>query len=413
MPPGPPSDRPPAPPDSPPAKPPAVAPHASSVFPAGPRPGPRFLALRLAFYYLIFGLLWKAFSDSFVERLPLSVQGRAQTGKGFVFIFFTSVMLFFLVRHYLRSLQKTQQQHEGRLQSIADQYQRLFERNPSAMIIFDPGTRQILAANDVALLLYGYPREKLLAMKTLDLVVEEQRSRAAHNSAYQTDSVRATGPWQIRRGDGRLIFVEGLTHLIEFNGIPARIALVADITERLQAQRNLAQYRTQLEFRVTERTAELSQANRLLKDEIDRRRKSEQEAGAARSAAEAADEAKSTLLAQTSHEIRTPLTSLLGYADLLADDSLTAAERERCLTMVTQNAQHMLALVEDLLALSRVESGRASSPLRTIACAKSPARPSISCTPVRSGRISRSSCGFLTMCRKFFTPTASASARFC
>ena len=80
--------------------------------------------------------------------------------------------------------------------------------------------------------------------------------------------VRTVGPFQVRRRDGRIIFVEGVTHQVEFDGKHVRIAQVTDISERLQTERSLAQYRTQLEQRVTERTAELSQANRQLREEV-------------------------------------------------------------------------------------------------------------------------------------------------
>jgi len=324
-----------------------------------PRPGALFMALRLAIYYLVFGLVWIALTDWAVSVLPREAAGRLQTLKGFLFVGITSVFLLYVVLHYLRSLESKEHAMRERLEHDAAEYHRLFQRNPSAMLIFDPQTRQIFAANDVALILYGFPREKLLSMKTLDLVIEEERNRVVSTTVYQNDAVQSTGPWQIRRGDGRIIFVEALSHTVEFNGKPARIALINDVTERLENQRTLAQYRTQLEYRVTERTSELSQANRQLEEEIERRRTSQQQLMSARAAAEAANEAKSTLLAQTSHEIRTPLTSLLGYADLLSDESLTPDERERYLGLVTQNAQHMLALVDDLMDFSRAQTGHA------------------------------------------------------
>src|SRR5262249_47638945 len=139
---------------------------------------------------------------------------------------FTASLLFFVIRHFIVALQQTQTQMRSRVEGVAEQYRRLFHSNPSAMIIFDPVTRQILAANDVSLRLYGYAREELLAMRTLDLVVEEERPRLLATVAYEPGVVQLVGPFQVRRRDGRIIFVEAVTHQVDFDGKPARIALV-------------------------------------------------------------------------------------------------------------------------------------------------------------------------------------------
>ena len=73
-----------------------------------------------------------------------------------------------------------------------------------------------------------------------------------------------------------------------------------------------------------------------------------------------ANQAKSSFLANMSHEIRTPLTSIIGYADLLAtgqQDEKFGNPQEIAQT-VRRNGRHLLALVNDILDLSRIESGR-------------------------------------------------------
>jgi two-component system phosphate regulon sensor histidine kinase PhoR len=71
------------------------------------------------------------------------------------------------------------------------------------------------------------------------------------------------------------------------------------------------------------------------------------------------DRVRSDLIATVSHELRTPLTSILGNVELLVDGSAgeLAAAQIRLLGAVDRNARRLLALIEDLLMLSRIESG--------------------------------------------------------
>jgi PAS domain S-box-containing protein len=73
--------------------------------------------------------------------------------------------------------------------------------------------------------------------------------------------------------------------------------------------------------------------------------------------AQAATMAKSRFLAHMSHEIRTPLTAILGYAQLLQGDSeLTTRQKDR-VAIINRSGEHLLALLSDILELSKVESG--------------------------------------------------------
>jgi signal transduction histidine kinase/CheY-like chemotaxis protein len=76
-----------------------------------------------------------------------------------------------------------------------------------------------------------------------------------------------------------------------------------------------------------------------------------------RERAEAASVAKTNFLANISHEIRTPMTAILGFAELLRDGAASAEDRADWLDTIRRNGDHLLAIVNDLLDLTRVETG--------------------------------------------------------
>ncbi len=77
----------------------------------------------------------------------------------------------------------------------------------------------------------------------------------------------------------------------------------------------------------------------------------------ARELAERGNAAKSNFLANMSHEIRTPLTAILGFADLLGDEDTTDDSRRAFAAAIRRNGDHLLALVNEILDLSKVEAG--------------------------------------------------------
>lgn len=78
----------------------------------------------------------------------------------------------------------------------------------------------------------------------------------------------------------------------------------------------------------------------------------------ARRSADRKNDAKSSFLANVSHEIRSPMTAILGSADLILDDTTTREERREFATTIRRNGDHLLAVLNDILDISKIEAGQ-------------------------------------------------------
>ncbi|MBI5610146.1 MAG: response regulator [Deltaproteobacteria bacterium] len=168
--------------------------------------------------------------------------------------------------------------------------------------------------------------------------------RRAAIEAIQAN-LREPGPprhqpeFRVQRADGTWMWVlsRGGTVDRDEHGRPLRVCGTAtDITERKQLLLDLQNYRDNLEALVASRTRELAEAQKR---------------------AEAASMAKSAFLANMSHEIRTPMNAIIGLTHLLHQSSPTPGQRTR-LRKIERAAQHLLAIINDILDLSKVEAGK-------------------------------------------------------
>ncbi len=110
---------------------------------------------------------------------------------------------------------------------------------------------------------------------------------------------------------------------------------------------------------------ESNRQTHLLMQEIDSHRQTDQAlqsarlvAEQARRAADQANQAKSRYISAISHELRTPLNSILGYAQLMGEDTSIPAHRKQAVSVIKRGGEHLLSLIEGTLDIAHIESGR-------------------------------------------------------
>jgi len=237
-------------------------------------------------------------------------------------------------RHY-RTLFET----EAARRAEQQRFQVVFHASPLAASIARAIDGRFIDVNEAFVRDFGWPREALIGRTSLEIGLWPDTDVRRHF----VEELRATGrvlSFETRWHDcnGHIHHMEISAALISIAGSTHIISFATDITERRRSQAELAEYRRRLESMVEERTSQLAVA----KDQ-----------------AEKANRAKSAFLANMSHEIRTPLNAVIGLAHLVRRDIDDAHQQGR-LDRVVDAARHLLAVINDILDLSKIEAERLS-----------------------------------------------------
>jgi signal transduction histidine kinase len=164
-------------------------------------------------------------------------------------------------------------------------------------------------------------------------------------------------PWWTTARALQVIGVVGMTALIGFGW-------VFFLRRKVQQQTAIIRQKLEAEVSLKKAAEEGSRAQ----SELTELKRVEGELVAARDAAEEANRAKSTFLATMSHELRTPLNAIIGYSQMLQDDYV-GPEQENALsdlTKIERSGQALLAIINDVLDLSKIEAGRMDVKLENV-----------------------------------------------
>ena len=224
---------------------------------------------------------------------------------------------------------------EEALRSSEERFRELFENANDVIFLHDlKGT--VLAINRAAEYLTGYARNEVIGHSFDDLVAPEARNQLQDSiSAHLGGSATQHYELPILSKFGTRRYLEVSTRIIYRRGQPVGIQGIGrDVTERKLAQQRLLEQAQQLQVK----NEELSTALALARE---------------------ATQLKEQFLANTSHELRTPMNGIMGMVNLLRSTQLTDDQREYA-DAISQCANDLLTIINDLLDLSQIEAGRFS-----------------------------------------------------
>nr|WP_290512559.1 PAS domain S-box protein [Aeromicrobium sp.] len=186
---------------------------------------------------------------------------------------------------------------------------------------------KITDVNEASVKVTGFPREKLIGADFSDYFTDPDQARLGYQQAFSEGSV-TDYPLTIRHKDGRLteVLYNASVYKDSRGAVLGVFAAARDVTERQEAE-------TELEL--------------------------------ARLEADRANHAKSDFLSRMSHELRTPLNAVLGFGQLLELDELNTAQRDS-VEHITKAGRHLLGLINEVLDISRVESGELRLSLESV-----------------------------------------------
>ncbi|MDQ3031651.1 MAG: ATP-binding protein [Myxococcota bacterium] len=228
------------------------------------------------------------------------------------------------------------EQYATDLREREEAHRRILETASEGIWTLD-GRGTIEFANASMAEMLGVPLRELLRRNAREFLHDEDRGEGLRRFSAILAGERGSFELRLRRSDGLPLWAHVSTAPIpDAHGVPSgALGMFTDITARMRAETEL---------------------QRLLDSEKK-----------ARADAEAANRAKDDFLATVSHELRTPLNAMLGWLTMMRSGVLDPAKSARALEVIERNARSQAKLIEDLLEISRMISGKLRLELKRVA----------------------------------------------
>ncbi|WP_321505445.1 ATP-binding protein [uncultured Methanoregula sp.] len=235
-----------------------------------------------------------------------------------------------------------------KLAASEEKYRTIFENIQDVFYRSDSGGKLILISPSGASMLGYRSPDELIGFSIADRIYANPGDRVAFLEAMKEKGFVQNYEVSLIRKDGSVVTASTNSHYYYHadGNIAGVEGILRDITKLKQAELRLLEAHRDLEKKVLERTRELSDANlRLL--ELDR--------------------LKSLFIASMSHELRTPLNSIIGFTGIMAKGMAGEinAEQKKQLGMVQDSARHLLALINDVIDISKIEAGKIEADVST------------------------------------------------
>jgi PAS domain S-box-containing protein len=238
-----------------------------------------------------------------------------------LFILIISYYIYSIVkiRNVLRE-EAIRKKAEKTLQESEEKFRRIFEDHAAVKLLIDPVSGNITDANMSAAAYYGWSREEL-KQKNLDEINTMPPEEIKMNIDKVLSEKRTQFEFRHKLKDGSVRDVEVFTSRIKIGNKDLLHSIIHDITERKLVEKELINAKEQ---------------------------------------AEESDRLKTAFLQNMSHEIRTPMNAIMGFSSLLVDYYNDKPKLEQFSEIINLRCNDLLEIINDVLAISKIESGQLS-----------------------------------------------------